>query len=265
MRRIAEGTLIVPGSGSPVRRCTEDRISLYPKYRDDNSLQISRNRLKNAYYLRHTENSIRRYTAHDEEDHGERNGWAAGMRVIRSTIKETGGVTHIGLWFKALDQLIDPDDPGVLSEKELTEEAEDRLYSLVNEIKVASPVQLVIHLPKVDESPGKMIDLPRAIRSHFAFRLTELEGEKKASWHEGQVSFFIAILNACLIITIGWLYADYSTSYPFLLLTGLVIILNWVTVWDTYEYFVYDWRHLWRKRRIYKKISRMDIQVHHAG
>ncbi len=27
-----------------------------------------------------------------------------------------------------------------------------------------------------------------------------------------------------------------------LLLGGLVTILNWVTVWDTYEYFVYEYR-----------------------
>jgi hypothetical protein len=187
------------------------------------------------------------------------------MRVIRSTTKEIGGVTHIGMWFKALDQLIDPDDPGALSEKELTEEAEDRIYSLVDEVKDKSTVQLVVHLPKGAESPGNSIDLPRAIRSHFAYRLTELEGEKRASWHEGQVSFFIAILNACLTVAIVWFYYDFSASFAYLLLTGLVIILNWVTIWDTYEYFVYDWRHLWRKRRIYEKISRMDIQVRNAG
>jgi hypothetical protein len=187
------------------------------------------------------------------------------MRVIRSITRETGGETHIGMWFKTLDQLIDPDDPGPLSEKELTEEAEDRIYSLIDEVKYKSPVHLLIHLPKGNESPGTAIDLPRAIRSHFAFRLTELEGEKTASWHEGQVSFFIAILNACLTVAILWFYADFSTYFPYLLLTGLAIILNWVTIWDTYEYFVYDWRHMWRKRKIYAKISCMDIQVQHAG
>jgi hypothetical protein len=187
------------------------------------------------------------------------------MRVIRSTVRESEGISHLELWFKTMDQLIDPDDPGAPSERELTEEAEERIYSLVDEIKYKIPVQLEIHLPGSDESPGNAIDLPRAIRSHFAFRLTELEGEKKASWHEGQVSFFIAICNACLTVAIVWFYNDYSASFAYLLLAGLAIILNWVTIWDTYEYFVYDWRHLWRKRRMYEKISRMNIQVHHAG
>jgi hypothetical protein len=187
------------------------------------------------------------------------------MRVIRSTIKESDGSSHLELWFKTMDQLIDPEDPGAPSEKELTGEAEDRLYSLIDEIGYKKPIDLIIHLPKSDEYPGSGIDLPRAIRSHFAFRLTELEGEKRASWHEGKMSFFIAIFNACIMIVVGWYYYDHSGSFLYVLLTGLVVILNWVTIWDTYEYFVYDWRHLWRKRRMYDKISRMDIQIRHAG
>jgi hypothetical protein len=187
------------------------------------------------------------------------------MRVIRSMTKEIGGKTHLELWFKTLDQLIDPDDPGPLSEKELTEEAEDRIYSLVDEIGFKKPIDLTIHLPKSDESTQIMLDLPRAIRSHFAYRLTEMEGEKKASWREGKVSFVIAVFNACIIVLVAWFYAVLSTSFWYILLFGLVVILNWVTIWDTYEYFTYDWRHLWRKRRIYTKISRMDVNIQLAG
>ena len=46
-----------------------------------------------------------------------------------------------------------------------------------------------------------------------------------------------------------------------LLLGGRVTILNWGTVWDTYEYFAYDYRQLRRKKIIYRKIADMDIQA----
>jgi hypothetical protein len=241
----------------------EAMVSASAEWKDYN-LRLFPHRLKNAYYLRHPE-TIGWETAQRGEKHEKRTRSAGSMRVIRSTTKESEGISHLELWFKTMDQLIDPDDPGAPSEKELTEDAEDRIYSLVNEIKVKSPVQLMIHLPKSDESSGSGIDLPRAIRSHFAFRLTELEGEKRASWHEGKMSFFIAIFNACIMILVAWFYYDLSGSFLYTLLTGLVVILNWVTIWDTYEYFVYDWRHLWRKRKIYEKITRMDVQVRHAG
>lgn len=45
------------------------------------------------------------------------------------------------------------------------------------------------------------------------------------------------------------------------LLTGLVTTLNWVTIWDTYEYFVYDYRREIRKRRIYQKLAGIGIRV----
>jgi hypothetical protein len=39
------------------------------------------------------------------------------------------------------------------------------------------------------------------------------------------------------------------------------MIANWVTFWATIELFIYDYRNLYRKIRIYRKISRIPITV----
>ncbi len=41
----------------------------------------------------------------------------------------------------------------------------------------------------------------------------------------------------------------------------MITILNWVTAWDTYEYFIYNYRREIRKHRIYQKLAGIDIQV----
>jgi hypothetical protein len=56
-----------------------------------------------------------------------------------------------------------------------------------------------------------------------------------------------ALVNAAVAGPVAgpFLYFTYKhIQEPFylLILFGLVMILNWVTIWDTYEYFVYEYR-----------------------
>ena len=66
------------------------------------------------------------------------------------------------------------------------------------------------------------------------------------------------------ILFVFYLNLDFENPVV-LLLGGLITILNWVTIWHTYEYFVYEYRSLRRKRRIYNKIAGMDIRVNGRG
>ena len=66
------------------------------------------------------------------------------------------------------------------------------------------------------------------------------------------------------ILFVFFLNLDFENPVV-LLLGGLITILNWVTIWHTYEYFVYEYRSLRRKRRIYRKIAGMEIRVRDPG
>jgi hypothetical protein len=101
------------------------------------------------------------------------------------------------------------------------------------------------------------------VKNHFTFRVPNLEHDLILKRREGAYSFIIAGFNAILaVIFFTIYYQEYvAGTLPFLLVLGLVTILNWVTIWDTYEFFMYDYRNLWRKKRIYQKITRMPITV----
>jgi len=57
------------------------------------------------------------------------------------------------------------------------------------------------------------------------------------------------------------LYPYYIEDFAAVLLIRFFTILKGVTIWDTYEFFVYDWRHFNKKKRILRKISGMEISV----
>jgi hypothetical protein len=50
-------------------------------------------------------------------------------------------------------------------------------------------------------------------------------------------------------------------SLKVLIIVGFITIMNWATIWDTYEHFVYEYRNLARKRRIFRKIIKIPISI----
>ncbi|MDD1714610.1 MAG: hypothetical protein LUQ61_05035 [Methanoregulaceae archaeon] len=188
------------------------------------------------------------------------------MQEIRVTRTERNGEVEIDIRFKSLSQILDEDDPAPLPKQELSDFAEETFAGYLDEYRFKKPVTLSIGIPEKELSDETSL-IPQAVKNHFTFRVPNLEHELILSRREGIYSFIISVFNAFLAVIVLTLYYDeYMSGYlPFILLAALVTILNWVTIWDTYEYFMYDYRNLWRKKRIYQKITRIPITVSGYG
>jgi hypothetical protein len=189
------------------------------------------------------------------------------MQKIRVTRTFQEKEIVISIRFKALSQFLEPDDPTPLPEQELTEFAEETIAGYVDEFRPKHPLKLAIEVPGKEFPPGSEMLFSEAVKNHFSFRLPDLDHELRLSRREGFYSFIIATFNAVLaVIFIGAYYDELvAENLIFILLMGLITILNWVTIWDTYEYFMYDYRNLSRKRRIYQKIAGIPVIVSRYG
>ncbi len=169
----------------------------------------------------------------------------------------------IDIRFKALSQLLDADDPTPLPNQELTVFAEENIAGYLDEYHPKHPVNLTIEVPDKELPNGAGGDVVKAVKNHFSFRLPDIDHQLILSRREGIYSFFIASFNAIIaVIFFTVYYEEYvEGNLIFVLLLGLITILNWVTIWDTYEYFMYDYRNLLRKRKIYEKITRIPLTV----
>jgi amino acid transporter len=111
-------------------------------------------------------------------------------------------------------------------------------------------------------SPGSEDVMAQAVQRHFSFRLNDLAKEKISSWREGKVSVALALVNACISVILFYIfYNTVAPSFSFSIIIGVFVIMNWVTIWDTYEYFLYDYRKLWRKYQVYKKLTRTQVTI----
>jgi len=184
------------------------------------------------------------------------------MKEIKISQTKNNGKTTVEMWFKCLDQLFDPSDSFPFPEKELSDLAEESIFGQFIDLYIRKDDDLIIHIPEGRISVDCEDLMAKAVNRHFTFRLIDIAQEKKSSWREGKVSVLLALMNAAIsMFLFHTFYYQAESSFLFSIIVGVFIITNWVTIWDTYEYFVYDYRKLWRKYKVYEKLSHTHVSV----
>jgi hypothetical protein len=186
------------------------------------------------------------------------------MKKIIVSKEEQEGTVQFTFRFKALGQLLDEGDPTPLPGRELTEEAEDALAGHLDEYRVSKPASFVIELPEKDLADTSFSLITEAVRHHFGFRQDDLTHEMKISRREGTYSFILMLGNIAFLFL--FLFYIIKNEIPIesikvAIVLAFLTILNWATIWDTYEHFVYDYRNLARKRRIFGKITKIPVTI----
>jgi hypothetical protein len=186
------------------------------------------------------------------------------MKKIVVKKGEQDGTVLFTFRFKALGQLLDEGDPTPLPEKELTEEAEDALAGHLDEYRVGRSASMVIELPEKDLVGVSSSLITGAVHHHFGFRQDDVTHEMKIHMREGIYSIILALGNVAILLL--FVYFALKNEIPLdavtiTLFVGFITIMNWVTIWHTYEHFMYDYRNLARKRWIFEKIAKIPITI----
>jgi len=185
------------------------------------------------------------------------------MKVIDAKHSEENGRAIVSLIFKTKDQLLDPEDPSPLPKKELTQDAEDAILNNVFAYWLKKPVNLEILIPMVPD-PGSVKEISDAIRNHFRFVLTEHKRDTAIFIRERRTALVLTginILIALLYIGYAYMHEDWMATIAGTLIGGFVIIINWATIWDTYEFFIFDGREKSQRKKLLTKIIEGEIQV----
>jgi hypothetical protein len=185
------------------------------------------------------------------------------MKVIEAMHREENGRTIVSLRFKTRDQLLDPEDPSPLPKKELTQDAEDAILNNVFAYWLKKPVNLEILIPMVP-NPGSIKEISDAIRNHFRFVLIGHKRDTAIFIRERRTALVLTginILIALLYIGYAYLNENWMSTLAGTLIGGFVIIINWATIWDTYEFFIFDGREKSQRKRLLNKIIEGEIQV----
>lgn len=198
------------------------------------------------------------------------------VRIIDVKKSEQKGTVTISFGFNAKTQLFDETDPRPLPDTELTEGAEETIFGYADEFVPKKPLDIFIDLPRAELPSDAVTLIPLAIQRHFARRIPDLKHDLKMTRREGIYSLILMILTmtaGILFVILGLstflalhdVFAETGSippvTYFIIFIAFILLISNWVTFWATIELFMYDYRNLRRKIRIYKKLTRIPIFV----
>lgn len=186
------------------------------------------------------------------------------MGIIQVKREQKENIHILTFYFHSINQLLDDSDIRALPTKEITEYAEETIWTYVDEFGITKNVELIMELPEKDFTAEIKTHLIDTIRHHFSMKLPSIRHEMILIKREGYYSSIITIFM--LLIAFIYLYCvnigilSYE-KLPGAIIGFILVIANWASMWRTYEFYFYDFRNLNRKKNIYKKISKIPISI----
>ncbi len=177
-----------------------------------------------------------------------------------SAAPDRGHPHTIKLKLRDLSQLFNSMDPSPFIEKELDDDAEEFIVSWAQEFSPKAPIRLRVYLDQWPaEDPKELIRT--AVHNHFAHRAKINNLEFKRLLEQGRTSLLIGLvfLSVCLVF-IKVLLGRAEGTWAAVVRESLTIA-GWVAMWRPMQIYLYDWWPLRQRGRIYKKLSRVPVEV----
>jgi len=169
---------------------------------------------------------------------------------------------RIELKLRDVNQFFNTMDPSPFQEKDLDRDAEEFIVSWMREFPRDEPVVLVVHLGESPPGQDPQPLLTQAVHHYFAYRARLNRLELRHLLKDGRESLLIGLLflGACLAVSQLLLGQDPGTFAN--VLRESLTIGGWVAMWRPLEIYLYGWWPVRRRGRIYRKLSRMAVEVH---
>ena len=168
---------------------------------------------------------------------------------------------RIELNLREVGQLFNTMDPAPFPEKDLDADAEEFILSWVNEFPLDEPAVLVVHLAEFPAGQDSQTAIEKGVHHYFAYRARLNRMEFGQLLKDGRQSLIIGVLFLAACLTAGHAIGGESSGTFRGIARESLTIAGWVAMWRPMQIYLYDWWPLRRRGRIYKKLSRMKVEV----
>jgi hypothetical protein len=181
----------------------------------------------------------------------------------------TGGAAHataarggvIEVRVQSIDRLFDPADPSPLGQQDLSRWAAEYIVESVKEMPSPTPCGLEVLAPgPINPSDDAAIGL--AVRGFFARHAMLRRRSLHRLLRRGLIMLAIGAAFLAAFFGVSQLVARLLGNGP---ITSLLregsLIVGWVAMWKPIEIFLYDWWPIVGERRLYDRLSRIDVRA----
>ena len=159
-------------------------------------------------------------------------------------------------------QLFDTLDPFPFRDRDLDKEAEEYIVGWARELPQAVSIRIRVHLPESEAKSKAALEIGDAFGRFFAYRAGVIGRELNELIRTGRRSLTIGVSILAICLTLSQLAGTYFAEASVRrLIEESFLILGWVANWRSLEIFLYDWWPIARRRDLYQRLSRANVEL----
>lgn len=166
----------------------------------------------------------------------------------------------IRLRLRELSQLFNSLDPSPFIDRDLDADADDFIVSWARELPPHQELKLLIDLAAAPPAE-RAAETEDAVRHYFNARAESKRRDFRQLMRRGRISLVIGLLFLAGCITI----ANGFEKLGVFGLSGIIqesfVIVGWVAMWRPLEIYLYDWWPLRAEWRVFRRLSRMEVEL----
>ena len=185
------------------------------------------------------------------------------MAEIESLYRKVDGKILIEIDLNSVEQIYNTLDHAPFHEKELDPNAEQFIVDIVEDFPLKTPFLLVIYLPACIHCEEHAEKIPQAIRAHFRYRMMEQDLKFRARFRHGRWALLVGLLFVAIaMIARQAIFASPGGSQLVSqIIADSLLIIGWAAMWEPVTVLLYELWPIIQQKRIYEKISQMEIEV----
>ncbi len=174
--------------------------------------------------------------------------------------------TPIEVRVENLSQLFDTLDPFPFPERDLDSDAEEYIVAWARELPRDQPIRLIIHIASGAASGEEADVVAGALSRYFEYRAGMISRDLNELFRIGRTTLLIGLSVLALCLAGAQFAARQLAEAPVSrFIQESLVILGWVANWKPIETFLYDWWPLVRRRNLYRRLARAEVELKHYG
>ncbi|MDD4483262.1 MAG: hypothetical protein PHD55_02695 [Methanoregula sp.] len=183
------------------------------------------------------------------------------LQDIASMYHKKDGKVLIEIKLSSIPQLFNSFDPAPFYEKEIDTAAEQYIVDTVKDFPKKTQFTIVIYLPSAKCNCDEAKKIIPAIHTHFAYRALATDRKFREKFRLGRWSMLVGLSFLAIALITRQLVSGLENHIAAQLLSDSLLIIGWAAMWEPITVILYELWPIIQAKKIYEKISRMDIEI----
>jgi hypothetical protein len=183
------------------------------------------------------------------------------MADIESLYKKENGRILIEIKLSSVAQLFNSFDPAPFHEKELDSAAEHYIVDMVKDFPPKTRFKIIIYLPPDIATSERAMKILPAIHNHFQYKMLVAERKFRSHSRHGRSTLIIGLIFLTIALLARQLVSTLQNHFVAQLFADAFLIFGWAAMWEPITVLLYELSPIIQQKKIYEKISRMEIDL----